>query len=172
MSKFASRMSCQFFFLIRRSELFSLSQIMSIEDAEGMDETTEGIEYQRVSDINWKALISAVFNQILTKTLIFFLQKIDELLSGSLTQEDEDAVLQELEEMTKVCTLYLLLSLFSHWGPWLWAAEWEWGCIYDTRGTKPTSFPGSLFFPSFIAKRREEERSWEPGLFKARALLI
>ena len=52
MSKFASRMSCQFFFLIRRSELFSLSQIMSIEDAEGMDETTEGIEYQRVSDIN------------------------------------------------------------------------------------------------------------------------
>ena len=113
-SKFASRMSCQFFFLIRQSELFFLSQIMSIEDAEGMDETTEGIEYQRVSDINWKALISVVFNQMLTKTLIFFLQKIDKLLSGSLTQEDEDAVLQELEEMTKVCTLYLLLSLFSH----------------------------------------------------------
>ena len=31
-----------------------------------------------------------------------FFQEIDELLSGSLTQEDEDAVLQELEEMTQV----------------------------------------------------------------------
>ena len=101
------------FFLVKGSELYFLSQIMSIEDVERiMDETREGIEYQRVSDINWKALISAVFNQMLTKTLIFFPQEIDELLSGSLTQEDEDAVLQELEEMTKVCTLYLLLTLF------------------------------------------------------------
>ncbi|XP_066026728.1 charged multivesicular body protein 6-A-like [Pocillopora verrucosa] len=57
--------------------LKKMHEIMSIEDAEGMDETTEGIEYQR---------------------------KIDELLSGSLTQEDEDAVLQELEEMTKSVT--------------------------------------------------------------------
>ena len=147
-------------FLLWAFQLYFLSQIMSIEDVERiMDETREGIEYQRVSDINWKALISAVFNQMLTKILIFFPQEIDELLSGSLTQEDEDAVLQELEEMTKVCTLYLLLSLFSHQGPWSWAAEWEWGCIDDTRGTKPTSFPGSLFFPSFIAKEREEERS-------------
>ena len=31
-----------------------------------------------------------------------FFQEIDELLSASLTQEDEDAVLQELEEMTQV----------------------------------------------------------------------
>ena len=54
---------------------------------------------------------------MLTTTLIFFPQEIDELLSGSLTQEDEDAVLQELEEMIKVCTLYLLLTLFSHQGP-------------------------------------------------------
>ena len=143
------------FFLVKGSELYFLSQIMSIEDVERiMDETREGIEYQRVSDINWKALISAVFNQMLTKTLIFFPQEIDELLSGSLTQEDEDAVLQELEEMTKVCTLYLLLTLFSHKGPWSWAAEWEWGYIDDTRGTKPTSFPGSLFFPSFIANKK------------------
>ena len=100
-------------FLLWAFQLYFLSQIMSIEDVERiMDETREGIEYQRVSDINWKALISAVFNQMLTKTLIFFPQEIDELLSGSLTQEDEDAVLQELEEMTKVCTLYLLLTLF------------------------------------------------------------
>ena len=34
--------------------------------------------------------------------IIIVLQEIDELLSGSLTQEDEDAVLEELEEMTKV----------------------------------------------------------------------
>ena len=150
------------FFLVKGSELYFLSQIMSIEDVERiMDETREGIEYQRVSDINWKALISAVFNQMLTKTLIFFPQEIDELLSGSLTQEDEDAVLQELEEMTKVCSLYLLLTLFSHQGPWSWAAEWEWACIDDTRGTKPTSFPGSLFFPSLYSKLKGEKR--DPG---------
>ena len=38
---------------------------------------------------------------------MILLQEIDELLSGSLTQEDEDAVLQELEEMTKVLELEL-----------------------------------------------------------------
>lgn len=55
--------------------LKKMHEIMSIEDVEKiMDETKEGIEYQR---------------------------EIDELLSGSLTQEDEDAVLEELEEMTK-----------------------------------------------------------------------
>lgn len=32
------------------------------------------------------------------------LQQIDELLAGSLTQEDEDAVLQELEAITQVST--------------------------------------------------------------------
>lgn len=58
--------------------LKKMHEIMSIEDVERiMDETREGIEYQR---------------------------EIDELLSGSLTQEDEDAVLQELEEMTKSVT--------------------------------------------------------------------
>ena len=36
------------------------------------------------------------------KMINSFFQEIDELLSGSLTQEDEDAVLQELEEMTQV----------------------------------------------------------------------
>ena len=36
------------------------------------------------------------------KMIHSFFQEIDELLSGSLTQEDEDAVLQELEEMTQV----------------------------------------------------------------------
>lgn len=58
--------------------LKKMHEIMSIEDVERiMDETREGIEYQR---------------------------EIDELLSGSLTQEDEDAVLQELEDMTKSVT--------------------------------------------------------------------
>ena len=60
------------FFLVKGSELYFLSQIMSIEDVERiMDETREGIEYQRVSDINWKALISAVFNQMLKKNFDF-----------------------------------------------------------------------------------------------------
>lgn len=31
-------------------------------------------------------------------------QQIDDMLAGSLTQEDEDAVLAELEAITQVCT--------------------------------------------------------------------
>lgn len=36
-------------------------------------------------------------------TLCLCLQQIDEMLAGSLTQEDEDAVLAELEAITQVC---------------------------------------------------------------------
>ncbi|KAJ8013475.1 hypothetical protein DPEC_G00030180 [Dallia pectoralis] len=55
--------------------LKSLHEAMSIEDVERiLDETQEGIEYQR---------------------------EIDEMLAGSLTQEDEDAVLAELEAITQ-----------------------------------------------------------------------
>uniref|UniRef100_A0A8C7XTB0 Charged multivesicular body protein 6a n=1 Tax=Oryzias sinensis TaxID=183150 RepID=A0A8C7XTB0_9TELE len=54
--------------------LKSMQQMMSIEEVERiLDETQESIEYQR---------------------------QIDELLAGSLTQEDEDAVLAELEAIT------------------------------------------------------------------------
>uniref|UniRef100_A0A672IZJ9 Charged multivesicular body protein 6a n=1 Tax=Salarias fasciatus TaxID=181472 RepID=A0A672IZJ9_SALFA len=56
--------------------LKSMHEIMSIEDVERiLDETQEAIEYQR---------------------------QIDEMLAGSLTQEDEDAVLAELEAITQV----------------------------------------------------------------------
>ncbi|XP_077412109.1 charged multivesicular body protein 6-like isoform X2 [Vanacampus margaritifer] len=55
--------------------LKSMHQIMSIEDVERiLDETHESIEYQK---------------------------QIDEMLSGALTQEDEDAVLAELEAITQ-----------------------------------------------------------------------
>ncbi|XP_070579880.1 charged multivesicular body protein 6-A-like isoform X2 [Ptychodera flava] len=55
--------------------LKKMHQMMSIEDVERiMDETREGIEYQN---------------------------EIDELLAGSLTQEDEDAVLAELDAITQ-----------------------------------------------------------------------
>ncbi|XP_023864123.1 charged multivesicular body protein 6 [Salvelinus sp. IW2-2015] len=55
--------------------LKSLHEVMSIEDVERiMDETQEAIEYQR---------------------------EIDEMLAGSLTQEDEDAILAELEAITQ-----------------------------------------------------------------------
>lgn len=46
-------------------------------------------------------------------------QQIDEMLAGSLSQEDEDAVLAELEAITQVCLhwqpaeLYLQLQWFS-----------------------------------------------------------
>lgn len=55
--------------------LKKMHQVMSIEDVERiLDETQEAVEYQR---------------------------QIDELLAGSLTQEDEDAVLEELDAITQ-----------------------------------------------------------------------
>uniref|UniRef100_A0A3P9C898 Charged multivesicular body protein 6 n=1 Tax=Maylandia zebra TaxID=106582 RepID=A0A3P9C898_9CICH len=56
--------------------LKSMHEIMSIEDVERiLDETQESTDYQR---------------------------QIDEMLAGVLTQEDEDAVLAELEAITQV----------------------------------------------------------------------
>ncbi|XP_077979739.1 charged multivesicular body protein 6-A-like [Glandiceps talaboti] len=55
--------------------LKKMHQMMSIDDVERiMEETQEGIEYQR---------------------------EIDELLAGSLTQEDEDEILAELDAITQ-----------------------------------------------------------------------
>ncbi|XP_075701333.1 charged multivesicular body protein 6 [Rhinoderma darwinii] len=55
--------------------LKKMHEVMSIEEVERiMDETQEGLEYQR---------------------------QIDELLSGSLTTEDEEAILEELEAITQ-----------------------------------------------------------------------
>uniref|UniRef100_G3SP42 Charged multivesicular body protein 6 n=1 Tax=Loxodonta africana TaxID=9785 RepID=G3SP42_LOXAF len=55
--------------------LRKMHQVMSIEEVERiLDETQEAVEYQR---------------------------QIDELLAGSLTQEDEDAVLEELDAITQ-----------------------------------------------------------------------
>ncbi|XP_041076527.1 charged multivesicular body protein 6-like [Polyodon spathula] len=60
---------------IGNSCLKKMHEVMSIEDVERiMEETQEGIDYQR---------------------------QIDEVLAGSLTQEDEDAVLAELEALTQ-----------------------------------------------------------------------
>uniref|UniRef100_A0A3P9MP08 Charged multivesicular body protein 6a n=1 Tax=Oryzias latipes TaxID=8090 RepID=A0A3P9MP08_ORYLA len=73
--------------------LKSMQQMMSIEEVERiLDETQESIEYQR---------------------------QIDELLAGSLTQEDEDAVLAELEAITHTivclfcCFCVFLFVLFT-----------------------------------------------------------
>ncbi|XP_026549659.1 charged multivesicular body protein 6, partial [Notechis scutatus] len=55
-----------------------MHQVMSIEEVERiMDETQEAVEYQR---------------------------QIDEILSGSFTTEDEDAILAELDAITQVST--------------------------------------------------------------------
>uniref|UniRef100_A0A3B3TBY0 Charged multivesicular body protein 6 n=1 Tax=Paramormyrops kingsleyae TaxID=1676925 RepID=A0A3B3TBY0_9TELE len=61
---------------VGNSCLKKMHEVMSIEEVEKiMDETQDAIEYQR---------------------------QIDEMLSGSLTQEDEDAVLAELKAITQV----------------------------------------------------------------------
>jgi len=49
-----------------------------------------------------KIILQGHVTETCNKMIHSFFQEIDELLSGSLTQEDEDAVLQELEEMTQV----------------------------------------------------------------------
>ncbi|XP_007957785.1 charged multivesicular body protein 6 [Orycteropus afer afer] len=55
--------------------LQKMHQVMSIEEVERiLDETQEAVQYQ---------------------------QQIDELLAGSLTQEDEDAILKELDAITQ-----------------------------------------------------------------------
>ncbi|XP_060074799.1 charged multivesicular body protein 6-A-like [Ylistrum balloti] len=60
---------------VGNESLKKLHQIMSIEDVEKlMDETQESIEYQR---------------------------EIDNLLAGGLTEDDEEDVLAELDELTK-----------------------------------------------------------------------
>ncbi|KAM8947637.1 charged multivesicular body protein 6 [Pelodytes ibericus] len=60
---------------VGNESLKKMHEMMSIEEVERiMDETQEGIEYQR---------------------------QIDEILSGSLTEEDEEAILEELEAIAQ-----------------------------------------------------------------------
>lgn len=47
-------------------------------------------------------------------------QQIDELLAGSFTQEDEDAILEELNAITQVQGP----GLSGPWGGALWAFAW------------------------------------------------
>ena len=83
------------------SSLDYILQLLSIDDVEKiMEETQEGIEYQRVS--NYKRRVEHGFNLNYNKLLSCFAQEIDELLATNLSQEDEDAVLNELEELAKV----------------------------------------------------------------------
>lgn len=42
-----------------------------------------------------------------TESFFVSAQQIDEMLAGSLSQEDEDAVLAELEAITQVCVYTL-----------------------------------------------------------------
>lgn len=89
---------------------------MSIEEVERiLDETQEAVEYQRVCvagpgspiarlALVWLATASlgspeppdAPLNTLLLP------QQIDELLAGSFTQEDENAILEELNAITQV----------------------------------------------------------------------
>lgn len=66
---------------------------MSLEDVERiMADTQDAIEYQRVCHHICVVII----------IIIIIVQEIDELLGQNLTQADEDAVLQELEELLGV----------------------------------------------------------------------
>jgi charged multivesicular body protein 6 len=74
-------------------ELNSQMNLDAVEDL--LLETTEAVEHQRVP----------------TKLYRAYLQEIDALLAGRLTEEDEEDVLRELEELTRVSLSRLELTI-------------------------------------------------------------
>ena len=113
-----------------------------------------------VSEGEWywlKALISAVFNQMLTK-ICYFLSTGDwRTFKWKFDSGRWRCCVTRIRGDDK--GLYFVPSAVLIFTPG--------SLIMSSReGAK-----GSFFFP-LIAKRRKKERSWEPGLFKARALLI
>lgn len=88
---------------------------MSIEEVERiMDETQDAIEYQRVSQKHRTLYFPAgQLHFIKSDPELVSLQQIDEMLAGSLTQEDEDAVLAELEAITQVGPISITVSVFE-----------------------------------------------------------
>ena len=95
-------------------------QVMSIEEVERiLDETQDAVEYQRVCSAGHSP--APPHCQVGTRTAshcfpggprarhacylsihLFLPQQIDELLAGNFTQEDEDAILEELNAITQV----------------------------------------------------------------------
>lgn len=74
---------------------------MSIEEVERiMDETQDSIEYQRVGGMLHG--VEVRLPRFDSKPVFVSLQQIDEMLAGSLSQEDEDAVLAELDAIIQV----------------------------------------------------------------------
>ena len=67
------------------------------------------------SDVPFLLLNDWISNALLTLviTVNCYIQEIDELLATNLSQEDEDAVLNELAEIEKV-KHHIMLSLFGH----------------------------------------------------------
>lgn len=88
---------------------------MSIEEVERIiGETQDAVEYQRVSTGGaGTALLCTGQGWVLypratrLSHLPSLLQQIDELLAGSLTEEDEDAILEELNAITQVGLVFL-----------------------------------------------------------------
>lgn len=91
---------------------------MSIEEVERiLDETQEAVEYQRVCVAGHRLIHSHRLALVWLATAsrgnpephqahlsipLLLPQQIDELLAGSFTQEDEDAILEELNAITQV----------------------------------------------------------------------
>ena len=90
--------------------LEQLHKLMSIEDVEKiMEDTQDAIEYQRVRLIDCMCMcvctrVCMCVHIVMDHSL---LQEIDELLGQNLTQEDEDAVAEELESILLVGSHYL-----------------------------------------------------------------
>lgn len=71
------------------------------------------------------------------------LQQIDEMLAGALTQEDEDAVLAELEAITQVgprlsfiniyqaCVILVSVPVACEWSPSLLTSYTHWHLVWQ-----------------------------------------
>lgn len=92
-------------------------QVMSIEEVERiLDETQEAVEYQRVCVAGHRLTHCQVGTCVASHSFpgkprahqtclsipLLLPQQIDELLAGSFTQEDENAILEELNAITQV----------------------------------------------------------------------
>ena len=92
------------------------------------------------------------------KMIHSFFQEIDELLSGSLTQEDEDAVLQELEEMTQV-------KCYTSWANKSIGIKTS---IVSIFGWRRRNFPLTLISPQYnapSAAKQTHARMWCVGVY-------
>lgn len=92
--------------------------------------------------VRWSAVFEGFYRKDAFLFFFWVLQQIDEMLAGALTQEDEDAVLAELEAITQVgigLNPLLLLLSWSHAGQAAGDLSCSWEQALQWGGNNPAS---------------------------------